>query len=60
MDNPITASGGRAYLTGSIEQIGKDLEEYKKAGLQYLVISMAGDSKESVVRSIEIFADNFL
>ena len=60
MDNPITASGERAYLTGSIEQIGKDLEEYKKAGLQYLVISMAGDSKESVVSSIEIFADNFV
>ena len=60
MDNPIPTSAKRTYLTGSIEQIGKDLEEYKKAGLEYLVLSMSGDSKESVVRSIETFADNFL
>ena len=60
MDNPIPTSGKRTYLTGSVEQIGKDLEEYKKAGLEYLVLSMSGDSKESVVRSIETFADNFL
>ncbi|MED6296150.1 MAG: TIGR03619 family F420-dependent LLM class oxidoreductase [Chloroflexota bacterium] len=59
-DNPITISEERPYLTGTIEQIEKDLEEYRRAGLEYLVLSMAGDSKEGVVRSIETFADNFL
>ena len=59
-DNPIPSSVKRAYLTGNMEQIGKDLEEYKKAGLEYLVLSMTGDSTDGVIRSIGAFADSFL
>ena len=53
-------SADRPYLTGNLDQIGDDLREYKNAGLDYLVISMAGDTTEKVMTSISRFADRFL
>jgi len=52
--------GERPYLTGSLGQIEADLQEYKKSGLDYLIISMAGDTTEQVMTSISRFADSFL
>ena len=56
----IHPSTDRPYLTGNLDQIGDDLKEYKNAGLDYLVISMAGDTTEKVMTSISRFADRFL
>ncbi|MEC9278364.1 MAG: TIGR03619 family F420-dependent LLM class oxidoreductase, partial [Chloroflexota bacterium] len=53
-------SADRPYLTGNLDQIEDDLKEYKNAGLDYLVISMAGDTTEKVMTSISRFADRFL
>ena len=52
--------GERPYLTGSLSQIESDLQEYKNSGLDYLIISMAGDTTEQVMTSISKFADSFL
>ena len=57
-------SGDRLPLTGKIESIQSDLVAYQKAGLDYLVISMAGGSTQQVVESVSKFtsdvAENFL
>lgn len=59
-DKLINPSTDRPYLTGNLDQIEDDLKEYKNAGLDYLVISMAGDTTEEVMASITRFADRFL
>ena len=56
----IHPSTDRPYLTGNLDQIEDDLKQYKNAGLDYLVISMAGDTTEKVMTSISRFADRFL
>ena len=52
------ASSDRLPLTGEIEAIQSDLVAYQEAGLDYLVISMAGDSTEQVVESVSKFASD--
>ena len=56
----IHPSTDRPYLTGNLDQIEDDLKQYKNAGLDYLVISMSGDTTEKVMTSISRFADRFL
>ena len=51
-------SGDRMPLTGKIQSIQSDLAAYQEAGLDYLVISMAGDSTEQVVESVSKFTSN--
>ena len=53
-------SGERMPLTGSLDQIKNDINNYQDCGLDYLVISMAGDSINKVVDSINLFSTNFL
>jgi alkanesulfonate monooxygenase SsuD/methylene tetrahydromethanopterin reductase-like flavin-dependent oxidoreductase (luciferase family) len=59
-DKLINPSTDRPYLTVNLDQIEDDLKEYENAGLDYLVISMAGDTTEKVMASIKRFADRFL
>ena len=51
---------GRAYLTGNLDQIADDLQQYERAGLDYLVISMSGDSTNEVISAISKFGDRFI
>ena len=53
-------SGERIPLTGSLDQIKNDINNYQDCGLDYLVISMAGDSINKVVDSVNLFSANFL
>ena len=56
-DNP---DGSRTPLTGSPDEIKSDLLRYQKAGLDYLVISVAADSTDATVGAVESFAEEAL
>ncbi len=53
-------SSDRIPLTEEIDSIQSDLAEYQEAGLDYLVISMAGDSTEQVVESVSKFTSEIV
>ena len=59
-NKPSDLGDDRPYLTGNISQIADDLQQYKKSGLEYLVISMAADSTDEVLASITEFSDYFV
>ena len=52
--------GDRIPLTEEIDSIQSDLAEYQEAGLDYLVISMVGDSTEQVVESVSKFSSDIV
>ena len=59
-NKPNTQGANRPYLTGNLDQIADDLQQYERAGLDYLVISMSGASTNEVISSITKFSDRFI
>ena len=53
-------SSDRIPLTEEIDSIQSDLAEYQEAGLDYLVITRAGDSTEQVVESVSKFTSEIV
>ncbi len=47
---------GRTPLTGTVQQVLKDLGQYQEAGADYIVLGPRGRSFEQVVQSVERFA----
>ena len=59
-NKPNTQGANRPYLTGNLDQIADDLQQYERAGLDYLVISMSGASTNEVISSITKFSARFI
>ena len=53
-------SGERMPLTGSLDLVQSDLNNYQESGLDYLVVSMAGSSVNKVIESVNLFSSEFL
>lgn len=55
-----TPDGARVPLTGTAEQIVRDLRRYKEAGLAYLVLSVAGATTQATLDVMHRFADEVM
>ena len=55
-----TPNGERVPLTGTTRQIADDLRQYQEAGLEYMVLSVAGQDTASTVDTIRRLADEVM
>ena len=53
-------SGERLPLTGSMDLIRQDINNYQESGLDYLVASMSGNSINNVIESVNLFGSEFI
>jgi len=53
-------SGERLPLTGSMDLIRQDINNYQECGLDYLVASMSGNSINNVIESVNLFGSEFI
>ena len=53
-------SGERLPLTGSLDLIQEDINNYQESGLDYLVASMSGNSINDVIESVNLFGSEFI